>query len=342
MSCCLDLNLVWFILIGVLLTGYALLDGFDLGVGTLHLFADGDEERRLSMNSIGPVWDGNEVWLLTGGGALFAAFPDVYATVFSGFYLAIMLLLFALIFRAISLEFRSKRKMPWWRVAWDRAFGLGSLSASLLLGVALGNIARGIPLGADGEFAGTFFGLLHPYPVLVGLTTVALFAMHGALYLGLKTEGDFQERVRGRALKAFIAFAVLYAATTLATWTGLPHMTEAIATRPVLFLIPVLTVLAMANIPRELRAGRDLRALLSSGAVIALLMLVFGIGIFPNMVLSDPHPEYSLTIYNASSSPKTLGIMLIIALIGMPLVLTYTAYVYRVFRGKVKLDTTSY
>ncbi len=176
-----DLNTIWFILVGILFTGYAMLDGFDLGIGALHLFTQDDSERRVMLNAIGPVWDGNEVWLVTGGGALFAAFPNVYATVFSGFYLALILLLASLIFRAVAIEFRSKQPMRWWRQMWDVGFSAGSLLSALLLGVALGNIAWGVPIDDRGEFAGTFLGLLKPYPVLVGVTTVALFMMHGAI-----------------------------------------------------------------------------------------------------------------------------------------------------------------
>ena len=192
----LDLNTTWFILVGVLFTGYAILDGFDLGAGALHLFTRGDTERRLVINSIGPVWDGNEVWLVTGGGALFAAFPAVYATVFSGFYLALMFLLFALIFRAVAIEFRSKQPMTWWRRAWDVGFSIGSIVAALLIGVAMGNLVWGIPLRPDGEYGGSFWHLVRPYPLLIGVTTVALFMMHGAIYLVMKTEGDLHEKIR--------------------------------------------------------------------------------------------------------------------------------------------------
>jgi cytochrome d ubiquinol oxidase subunit II len=180
-----DLNVIWYVLVGVLFTGYAMLDGFDLGVGVLQLFVRKDEHRRLFLNSIGPVWDGNEVWLVTGGGALFAAFPEAYATVFSGFYLPFMLLLCSLIFRAVAIEFRSKEEWTWWRQFWDVAFSAGSLLASLLIGVAMGNIVRGIPLDGDHEFAGSFLGLLNPYALLMGVTTVLLFAMHGAIYLAM-------------------------------------------------------------------------------------------------------------------------------------------------------------
>ena len=221
-----DLNTIWFLLIGALLSGYAILDGFDLGVGMLHLFVKDDKERRIMINSIGPVWDGNEVWLVTGGGALFAAFPHVYATVFSGFYNAIILLLFMLIFRAVAIEFRSKRPMKWWRQMWDVAFSVASFLIAFLMGVALGNIITGIPIGADKEFAGTFLGLLNPYALLVGITTVALFMMHGAIYGVMKTEGELQARLRGWVNNSIIFFVICYVTATMATLIYFPHMVE--------------------------------------------------------------------------------------------------------------------
>lgn len=342
MSLSADLNTVWFVLVGVLLTGYAMLDGFDLGVGALHLLVKEDTDRRVFLNAIGPVWDGNEVWLVTGGGALFAAFPLVYAEIFSGFYLAFMLLLFFLIFRAVSIEFRSKRPERGWRRAWDLGFSVGSIGSSLLIGVALGNIAWGIPLDADYSYAGSFFDLLHPYPLLVGVTTVALFAMHGCIYLVMKTEGELHDRVRGWVNRTILLFIICYVTTTGATLLFVPHMTTAFKAHPFLLVIPVLNALAIANIPREIHHGRELRAFLSSCASMAALMLLFGIGMHPEMVFSSPHPEHSLTIYNAASSPKTLKIMLIIASLGMPIVLAYTASIYWIFRGKVKLGPHSY
>lgn len=332
----LDLNTVWFFLVGVLLIGYAILDGFDLGVGCLHLFSKSDEDRRVQLNAIGPVWDGNEVWLVTGGGALFAAFPDVYATVFSGFYLAFMLLLAALIFRAVAIEFRSKQPMRWWRQLWDVCFSGASFLASLLVGVALGNIAQGIPLDAQHEFVGTFWGLLNPYAILVGALTVALFMMHGAIYLSLKTEGALHDKVRWWVNRTIIGFVIMYALTTLVTLLFVPQMAEPIQARPWLFVLPLAAMLAIANVPREIYYGRDLRAFFSSCFSVAALLGLFGMGIFPNLVISAPHPEFSLTIYNAASSQKTLQIMLIIALVGMPIVIAYTASIYWIFRGKVK------
>jgi cytochrome d ubiquinol oxidase subunit II len=337
-----DLNTIWFILVGVLLTGYAILDGFDLGVGSLHLFTNNDNDRRLMINAIGPVWDGNEVWLVTGGGALFAAFPEVYATSFSGFYMAMMLLLVALIFRAVAIEFRSKQPSKTWRQFWDISFSVASILSGLLIGVALGNIAWGIPLDSGHEFTGTFWSLLHPYPLLVGVTTVALFMMHGAIYVVMKTEGELQQQIRGWVNNTIIFFIICYAVTTMATLLYVPQMAESIRQHPVLFIIPILNMLAIANIPREIHHGREFRAFLSSCAAVALLLATFGLDMFPNLILSNPEAANSLTVYNAASSQKTLKIMLIIAVIGMPLVIAYTTSIYWIFRGKVKLGSHSY
>jgi len=331
-----DLNTIWFILVGVLFAGYAMLDGFDLGIGALHLFTKEDEERRLMLNAIGPVWDGNEVWLVTGGGALFAAFPNVYATVFSGFYLALYLLLASLIFRAVAIEFRSKRPELWWRQMWDVSFAGGSVLSSLLIGVALGNLAWGVPIDDHGEFAGTFLGLLKPYPLLVGVTTVALFMMHGAIYGVMKTEGKLHDKLRLWAMRSIIFFVICAVTLTMATLLYVPHMAARVRENPWLFSVALLNMLAIANIPREFHKGSDGFAFISSCGAIITLMALFALNIFPNLVYSLPNPENSLNIYNAASSPKTLGIMLVIAGIGVPIV------IYWIFRGKVKLDRRSY
>jgi cytochrome d ubiquinol oxidase subunit II len=342
MNFAFDLNSIWFILVGTLFAGYAILDGFDLGVGALHLFSRTDNERRIFINSIGPVWDGNEVWLVTGGGALFAAFPIVYATAFSGFYLAFMMLLFALIFRAVAIEFRSKKPQAWWRKFWDVSFSVSSIVSGLLVGIALGNIAQGIPLDNNYEYAGTFLGLLNPYALLVGITTVALFMMHGSIYLAMKTENELHDKIRRWIGKTIIFFMVCYAVTTIATLLFNPHMIETLKNHPLLFVIPVFNILAIINVPRQIRLKRDFRAFISSCLAILALLILFGIGMYPHMIYSLPNPENSLTIYNAASSAKTLQIMLIIAIVGMPMVLAYTVVVYRIFRGKVKLEPTSY
>ncbi len=337
----MDLNTVWFLLILVLFAGYAILDGFDLGVGILHLFHKSDTDRRLSLNSIGPVWDGNEVWLVTGGGALFAAFPEVYATVFSGFYIALMLLLGSLIFRAVAIEFRSKNKSPRWRRFWDRAFSLGSLFTALLLGVAFGNVAAGVPLDANRNVSVGLLALLHPYAVLVGISTVALFALHGAIFLSLKTDGAMQNRVRSWIPLLMCIFGACYILTTIATLSQQHHLAARFSGNPAWWFVPAVTLLAIAGTVYEIKKGRDFRAFVCSSITIALLVALVAIGIFPNIILSDPI-ENSLTIYNAASSPKTLKIMLTIALIGMPMVLSYTIAIYWVFRSKVKLDEHSY
>ena len=342
MSLSLDLNTLWFFLVGTLFAGYALLDGFDLGVGALHLFTRGDEHRRILLNAIAPIWDGNEVWLVTGGGALFAAFPEVYATAFSGFYLAFMLLLFGLIFRAVAIEFRSKQPMAWWRNFWDISFSVSSILSSLLIGVALGNIAWGIPLDSQGEFHGSFWSLLHPYSFLVGLCTVALFMMHGSIFLVMKTEGALQIQIQRWSKSTVLAFVLCYVVTTAFTLAAVPHMTDTFRTTPALFLLAIVNGLAIANIPREIYHGREMRAFLSSCIAMIALLLIFGIGLYPNLIYSRPLAEHSLNIYNAASSHKTLRIMLIIALAGVPMVLTYTVSIYWIFRGKVKLDAHSY
>jgi len=337
-----DLNLIWFILVGVLFTGYAMLDGFDLGVGSLHLFVKKDEHRRMFLNSIGPVWDGNEVWLVTGGGALFAAFPEVYATVFSGFYIPFMLLLVALIFRAVAIEFRSKEKWGWWRQMWDVAFAGGSFLSAFLIGVAMGNVVRGVPIAPDREFAGNFLGMLNPYAIFLGITTVALFAMHGAIYLAMKTEGEVQQIVRGWIPKLIGVFIACYVCFNMLTLIYCPHVLETVRDRPWIMPVVVAGVLIVMNIPREIHKGREFNAFLSSCAGMGTMMLAFGLTTFPNMLYSHPNPENSLTIYNSASTEKTLGIMLIIAVMGIPLVLAYTACIYYIFRGKTKITTHSY
>jgi cytochrome d ubiquinol oxidase subunit II len=338
----MDLNTVWFILVGVLFTGYAMLDGFDLGVGTLHLFVRKDEHRRLFLNSIGPVWDGNEVWLVTGGGALFAAFPEVYATVFSGFYIPFMLLLVALIFRAVAIEFRSKEKWGWWRGMWDVAFALGSVLAAFLIGVAMGNVVRGVPLRADREFGGTFLGMLNGYSIFLGITTVALFAMHGAIFLAMKTEGELQLIVRRWIPKLIGIFIACYVIFNMLTLITCPHILETVRQRPWIMAVVMVGVLVVMNIPREIHKGREFSAFLSSCAGMAAMMATFGLTVYPTMLYSNPNPEFSLTIYNSASTQKTLGIMLIIAVLGVPLVLAYTACIYYIFRGKTQLDSRSY
>lgn len=337
----MDLPTLWFVLVAFLLTGYVLLDGFDLGVGILHSGARTDAERRTFMQAIGPVWDGNEVWLVAGGGALFAAFPHVYATVFSGFYLAFILFLFALILRAVAMEFRGKVDAAPWRGAWDLAFSTGSTLAALLLGVAFGNIVRGIPLAPDHEFTGTFLSLLNPFAVLFGVASVIVLALHGSLYLHLKTGGDLKRRLGSVAVMGGVLVPLFVAALSGLGVAGSVPVRESVTTHPLLLALPLLGAAAGAAIPFLVRKN-GLSAFLASCAAIGLTLAFFFAALYPNMVYSPGAPENSLTVANASSSPLTLKIMLVITGIAFPLICLYTAWVYRVFRGPVKLDPHGY
>jgi cytochrome d ubiquinol oxidase subunit II len=333
----------WFTVFVILTIGYALLDGFDLGVGMLHLFAQKDQERRVMLNAIGPVWDGNEVWLVTAIGALFAGFPDIYATMLSAFYVPAMALLAGLIFRAVAIEFRSKQKMVWWRWTWDIVFFLGSFLIAFMLGIIMGNLIRGIPLDQYKEFIGDLDTIFHPYAFLVGLLAVSLFMMHGSLFILMKTEGEFHDKMRQWTNPCIIFFIITYAVTTMATLIYMPHMIEAFRERPYFFVLGILNILVIANIPREISLGRDIRAFICSCFNIICLLGLYAIGTYPQVVRSLDDPlTLSLTIYNSASSELTLKILFLIAFIGIPLVLAYTTAIYYIFRGKVKIDPHSY
>src|SRR5262245_53663092 len=280
----MDLNTFWFVLVGILLTGYAVLDGFDLGTGPLLLCAKSDQERRVFLNAIGPVWNGNEVWLVTGGGALFAAFPLVYATVLSGFYDVFMLLLAALIFRAAAIEFRSQRPGTRWRTTWDVTFAIGSVLSAWLLGVAFGNIVWGIPLDSGREFQGSLITLLHPYALFTGLTTVVLFTMHANVYLVLKTEGQLQEKLMRWTSFTVPAYLVCFVALNAMTLLACPHIVAAFRQRPL--ILGALFVVALPvtfNILRETWKKRPGRAFVSSCAALVLHFLLFGAAVYPNL-----------------------------------------------------------
>ncbi|NGX39117.1 MAG: Cytochrome bd-I ubiquinol oxidase subunit 2 [Chlamydiae bacterium] len=337
------LAIAFYLVIVFAVIAYAVLDGFDLGVGMLHLFAKKDLDRRIFLNAIGPVWDGNEVWLVIVIGGLFAGFPPVYATILSSFYIPVMILLMGLIFRAVSIEFRSKRESTKWRKTWDGVFAFGSYVISFGVGIILGNLITGIPLNEDQVFLGSFFDFFHPYAVLIGLTTVALFQMHGAIFLVMKTEGELQDRIRKWVPKSIILFMSLYILTTFATIYELPYMTAPMRTYPALFLIPIIALAAIFTVPFLMKKRREGWAFLSSCLSITLLLSLAVIGTFPYMVRSTTNTaQNSLQIANASSSELTLKVLMIIVAIGVPLVLAYGFWVYRIFRGKVKIDPTSY
>ena len=327
------LQVIWFLLVGILVIGYAILDGFDLGVGFWHLFAKKKGERSAFIESIEPFWDGNEVWLLTGGGALFAAFPPVYATAFSGFYLAMMLVLLGLIFRAVAIEFRNKVDSPGWTKAWDFAFAIGSILPSILYGVAIGNILRGLELSAVGDYAGGFLALLNPFALVCGLVGLSMFALHGALYISMKLDGDIASEARAWAGKVWYVFLLLF---MVAVGYGIKNCIYGIRIIPMALVMLALisnSVVFMLN-----KTGKSKAAFLASCGTIALVMLSVAAALFPMMVPCKNNPEWSLTVYNSSSSHLTLVSMLVIALIGMPIVLGYTWFIHHVFKAKVKVS----
>ena len=338
----MDLHIFWFALLGILLTGYAVLDGFDLGVGIVHLFAKGDAERRVLLNSIGPLWDGNEVWLVTFGGALFSAFPRAYAAVMSGLYLPVMVLLASLIGRAISIEFRSKRPEVFWRAYWDASFFFSSAMTVFIMGVVVGNAMRGLPVQTSGDVSVSLMDVFHPYPLAVGVLALATCGMHGSIYLQLKTEGTLLQRVRAWSWTSFGLFLVAYLGVTIATLVSIPHATNNFRRWPISWIVVALEILAIANIPRAFVQKRASYAFASSIATIVGLVSLLGMALFPNLVRSSASDGSSLTIYNAASSEKTLGLMQLVAFLGMPFVIGYTAIVYWVFRGRTKLDKFSY
>lgn len=338
----MDLNIIWFWLITILIIGYAILDGFDFGVGILSLFSRGEKEKRIHFNAIGPVWDGNEVWLLTGGGALFAAFPVVYATVFSGFYLALMLLLVALIFRAISFEFRNKVDAHLWRRIWDWSFGLGSLLPAFLFGVAIGNILRGIPLDRQSQYLGTFLGLLNPYSIGVGILTVCLFTMHGAIYLAIKSDGSLRNRCQQWASRLWIGYVILFVSITIWSWLASPYLFETSLHTPWFYVFLFVLTGFIVLLPILLKSGRFQIAFIGSSLIITMMICLMALSLFPRFVPSSLDLQNSLTIYNAASSQYTLQTMLVIALIGVPIVIGYSIFIHRVFRGKVEITDESY
>jgi cytochrome bd ubiquinol oxidase subunit II len=340
------LGIIWFALVGVLLAGYAVFDGFDLGVGALYPFLGKSEhDKAIMRGSVGPVWDGNEVWLLTGGGALFAAFPAVYATVFSGFYLALMLVLFALIFRAVSFEFRVHDEA--WGGVWDWAFTLGSALPALLYGVAVGNIVLGVPLTAEGEFAGNFFTLLgfhngfNPFQLIVGVLGLSLILVQGASWLAVKSEGDLYKRTVALRARLSWVFAALVAVATAATAIFAKEAFARVIGSPIGWVFVALLVVSIAFGHLSINGGKDLPAWYAISLSAISLVGIWAASIFPNLVPSLG-PGASLDIANSASSAYTLTVMLIIAVIGVPLVLYYFFVVYRAFKGKVAVDGEGY
>ncbi|MBK9123106.1 MAG: cytochrome d ubiquinol oxidase subunit II [Chloroflexi bacterium] len=327
----MDLQTLWFILITVLFSGFFLLEGFDYGVGILLPFVGRkDTERRIVINSIGPVWDGNEVWLLTAGGAMFAAFPNWYATLFSGFYLALFLILVALILRGAAFEFRSKINSPAWRRMWDYGIFIGSALPALLWGVAVANIARGVAIDGSMTFVGSFGDLLNPFALAGGVATFLLFTLHGALFLELKTDGVLRKRAEGVAKTLAIPTAVVVVAAVL---IAAPQLFERLNVVMVVALLGA--VAGLGGAAWFIRSGRFGRAFLGTSiALVSAVVLLFSF-LFPRVMPSSLGEQFDLTIYNASSSEYTLGVMTVIALTLVPLVLAYQAWTYYVFRKRL-------
>lgn len=332
----------WFLVIGATFTGYAILDGFDLGAGAVHLLLKKEESRRIALNAIGPVWDGNEVWLVIGGGALFAGFPKVYAAVFSAFYIPFMLFLVALIFRAISIEFRSKEPMAWWRNLWDVSYCFSSIVIALSLGVVLGNVLLGIAIDKNGNYMGNTLDFLNPFALLTGITTLALFMMHGAIYLVMKTEKRLYTKLTLVVRDTTIGFVICILLLSFYTLLYVPHLSASIKNNSWLFIIPIAMVLSTANVARCISQQRYRTAFLYSAINISLLLVVVAVNLYPNIIISSLDPLFNLTVQNASASSKSLGILLTVAAVGVPLVAIYTTFVFWTFKGKVELDEMSY
>jgi cytochrome bd ubiquinol oxidase subunit II len=330
------LQILWFILIAVLWIGFYFLEGFDFGVGMLLPFlGKKDEERRAIINTIGSVWDGNEVWLLTAGGATFAAFPQWYATMFSGFYLALFLLLVGLIIRGIAFEYRSKDSNPKWRNTFDWMIAIGSFLVSLLLGTAFANLARGVPINEKMMYTGNLFTLLNPYGLIGGLTTVAVFLLHGSNFLSLKLEGKLHDRVHEACRKIYIAAAVMGVVLAVSTYFFTDAGTK-LGVNP--GITPIASLLALLISIFFINRKMEGWAFISVALHIVLTQVAFFMLMFPRVMISSTNPEFNLTIYNASSSQYTLTVMSIVALIFVPIVLVYQGWTYYMFRQRIKAD----
>jgi cytochrome d ubiquinol oxidase subunit II len=343
---------LWFVLVAFMLTMYVLLDGFDLGAGAIHTFvAKSDEERRLVLRSIGPVWDGNEVWLIAAAGTLFFTFPLLYASSFSGFYLPLIIVLWLLMIRGLSIELRGHIESPVWASFWDGMFFLGSSLLAVFYGVALGNVVRGVPIGEDGYFFQALWtnlsptnpepGILDWYTILTGLLALAALVVHGASWVAVKTEGGLNARARRARRIGWVTLVVVTAIATAATFSLSPEMLSGFSERPWGFVFPALAVAGLALVGYFGFRRRDRAAFLSSGAYIAGMMASTAFAIYPN-VLPAVKPENSLTVYNASGSAYGLAVGLVWWTVGMVLAAIYFVLIYRLFRGKVSLEDDGY
>jgi cytochrome d ubiquinol oxidase subunit II len=338
----MNLQDIWFLLWGLLWAVYFISDGFDFGIGTLLPFLGKDNrQKRVMYNAMGPLWDGNEVWLITAGGVTFAAFPTVYAVMFSSLYSALMLILFALIVRGVSFEFRSKVENPVWQKVWDTCMFLGSLLPAILFGAAFANIFRGIPIDGDGVYHGTLLTLLNPYGLLGGVLFLLLFMVHGAIWLAIRSEGELNERATRTASGLWFVLLIVAVIFLIASAFSTKLYDNYLA-HPLLFVVILITVLALLGQKIFLSKGSLWKAWFSSALTIIGAVFFGVIGLYPNMFPSSIDPAYSLTAHNASSSPLTLKIMLVVALIFVPIVLIYQIWAYNLFKGKVTEEELGY
>jgi cytochrome d ubiquinol oxidase subunit II len=339
----MTLNIVWFVLIAILYIGFFVLEGFDFGVGILMPFLSKDanpekvdHKRRILINTIGPHWDGNEVWLLTAGGATFAAFPQWYATLFSGFYLALLLLLLALIARGVALEYRSKDAGPRWRALWDWSIFLGSALPALLIGVAFGNLVRGVPIDAEMNYVGGFFNLLNPYALLAGAATLTAFTLYGAIFISLKTEGELRLKARAAARRLWLVVVLVLLALLIATYFETDFVAR-LGVNP--GVIPLTGMVAILLSGYFINKNREGWAFFTTAVSIAFSLVTAFLYMYPRVMISSLNDAWSLTIFNASSSPYTLKVMTIVAVIFVPIVLAYQGWSYWVFRKRLTSDS---
>ncbi len=333
----IELTDVWFLLIGVLFSGFFLLEGFDYGVGILLPFlGKNDQERRMVINSIGPFWDGNEVWVLTAGGAMFAAFPHWYATMFSGFYLALVLMLLALILRGVAFEFRSKDERPEWRNFWDWAIFFGSFVPALLWGVAIANIVRGVPIGGDFNYEGNFFDLLNVYSIIGGLTTLSIFTLHGAIFLSLKLGGEMEERVHKMAQQIWLPMVIAVVLFVVLSYIE-TDIFEQLGVNPGVTALGA--AITLVSVRWFLKSNNNGWAFVMTGLTMILTVTTVFRGLYPRVMVSSLNEDWSLTITNASSSDYTLGVMTVIALTFVPIVLVYQGWTYWIFRKRITHET---
>ena len=338
----IDLQTWWFLVIGGVFSAYAILDGFDLGAGALHLFLKKEESRRTALNAIGPVWDGNEVWLVIGGGALFAGFPVAYATALSAMYVPFIFLFVGLIWRAVAIEFRNKERMIWWRKSWDIIYTFSSAAIAFTLGLILGNVVYGLAFNASGDFTGYFSDLFNPYALITGVTALALFMMHGAVYLSLKTEGRLFAKLTIMIRRFVIFYIITFALQAFATILFIPYIAERFRHYPTFFIIPVITIFSIANITRLIAKDKYGYAFFFSSLTIASMFGLVALALYPNLLISSSSSVPDITIYNGASSAGTLRTLMLIAAIGTPLVFTYTTFVFWTFKGKAKPGESGY